>query len=205
MRHRILALSFATILGAAVAAPAGAQSAQKWSVQASGLSVGVQGEAYEGLSAGTGFEVQLRRTPGLWSFGGGLQMSNHDLKFDDGSKETVTLAGVFFEPRRVFDVGNANYAPYLSLRIAVLTQSIDVDVLGTSASASATGTQWNGGGGVLFRMSSRVNLDVGATYGLIQFGDVKVESGGQSGTVDGSSGTGRNLVFRLGVAVGLGK
>ena len=53
------------------------------------------------------------------------------------------------------------------------------------------------------RLSPRVNLDLGATYGAIDFDDVKVEFEGQSATIDGSSGSGKNLVLRAGVTVGL--
>ncbi|MCC6318248.1 MAG: outer membrane beta-barrel protein [Gemmatimonadaceae bacterium] len=197
-----------SLFAAALLAPglAHAQSAQRWSIQVSGLSVGAQGEAYEGLSGGIGLEAQVRLTPSVWSFGAGVQSSAHDLEFDDGSKETVTLAGVFFEPRRILDVGSSTFAPYLSGRVAFLQQSIDVDVQGTSVSASASGAQLNGGGGVLFRLSPRVNLDLGATYGLINFGDVEVNIPGVGNTkVEGSSGSGSNFVVRLGLAIGLGK
>lgn len=184
---------------------ASGQSAQKWSIQGSLLSVGVQGDAYEGLSNGFGFELQGRYTPSVWSFGVGLQYSAHTLE-GTGGDETVNLAGGFIEPRRVVDVGSSSFAPYLSARLAFLQQSIDVDVNGTTITASTSGAQINGGGGVLFRLSPRVNLDLGATYGLINFGDVKVNIPGVGNTtVDGSSGTGRNLVIRAGLAIGLGK
>jgi hypothetical protein len=148
----------------------------------------------------------VRLTPSLWSFGLGLQGSLHDLDLGDGSSEPVTLAGLFVEPRRVFDVGSSSFAPYLSARLAFLQQSIDVDVDGTTVSASAAGAQVNGGGGVLFRLSPRVNLDVGATYGLIRFSDVELSVPGfGTATIDGSSGNGSNLVLRVGLAIGLGK
>lgn len=181
-----------------------AQSAQKLSVQASALYVGAYGKAYEGLSGGAGLEAQLRYTPSVWSFGGGFQISSHDLDLDEGGTEKVTLAGLFFEPRRVIDVQSSTFAPYVSARVAFLRQSIDFDVDGTKVSANTNGAQVNAGGGLLFRMSPRVNLDVGATYGLIRFDDVKVVLPGQgSVTVDGTSGNGQNLVLRLGLAIGL--
>lgn len=190
-----------------VATPAAhAQSAQRWSLQASGLFVGTMGEAYEGLSSGIGLEAQLRLTPGVWSFGGGVQVSSHSVNLGDFGNDDVMLAGVFFEPRRVFDLGSTSYAPYLSGRISFLKQSLDTEVNGTAITASASGTQINAGGGMLIRMSPRVNLDVGATFGLIRFGDVELDVPGVgSGVVEGSSGNGQNLVMRVGVAIGLGK
>ena len=181
-----------------------AQSAQRYSVQASGLFVGTFGEAYDGLKAGPGFEAQFRITPSAWSYGFGIQGSTHS--FDDTAlgSESVTLAGIFFEPRRVIDVGSSQFAPYVSARVAFLQQSLDLTVNGTKITADASGAQFNAGGGVLIRLSPKVNLDLGATYGLIHFGDVKVDiAGAGNTTVDGSSGNGRNLVLRAGLAIGI--
>ena len=54
---------------------ASAQSAQRYSVQASGIFVGTFGEAYDGLKSGPGFEAQFRITPSAWSYGFGIQGS----------------------------------------------------------------------------------------------------------------------------------
>ena len=192
--------------GAALALVAGsttlpAQSAQRWSIQVSPIFVAAFGDAYEGLENGLGLEAQARLTPSAWSFGFGLQASSHGLSDLD---ENVTLAGIFFEPRRVFDLGT-NQAPYLSARVAILSQSATIeDPSFGSIDLSATGAQFNVGGGVLIRLSPRVNLDLGATLGIINFGDVEASSGGQTITVDGTSGNGQNLVLRVGLAFGLG-
>jgi hypothetical protein len=201
---RLRALAVIVIAVVALPGTAHAQSAQRYSVQASGLFVGTFGEAYDGLSGGPGIEAQFRVTPSAWSFGFGVQGSSHS--FDDTAlgSESVTLSGVFFEPRRVIDVGSSQFAPYLSARVAFLRQSLDIDVNGTTLSASASGAQINAGGGVLLRLTPRVNLDLGATYGLINFGDVEVDIAGIGSTkVEGSSGNGSNLVLRAGLAIGL--
>ena len=198
MRHR----SILTTLVAAtcIAAPLHAQSAQRWSIQASGLYVGVFGDAYKGLDNGFGGELQVRVTPSLWSYGAGVQTSSHGLKGASGS--SISLNGVFIEPRRVLDVGSAKYAPYVSARAAYLQQSADI---GSGNSLSASGFQGNVGGGVLTKLSPRVNLDLGITLGVIQFGDVTVKRGGSTvGTFSGTSGTGQNVVVRAGLAIGLG-
>lgn len=122
----------------------------------------------------------------------------------------MKLTGVFFEPRRVIDVGSTVVAPYISARFAYLRQSIDFTLSDgretVDVQAKASGSQVNAGGGLLFRMSPRVNLDLGATFGMIRFGDVEVNVPGMGNTtVDGSSGTGQNLVIRAGLAIGLGK
>lgn len=183
-----------------VSVPAAAQSAQRWSIQASGLYVGVGGEAYDGLDNGAGGEVQVRLTPSLWSYGLGAQYSSHELSQAPGN--SISLSGVFFEPRRVFDVGSARYAPYLSGRAAFLQQEAD---FGNGTTLTASGFQANVGGGVLTRLTPRVNLDLGATVGAINFGDAELKQNGQvQGTFSGTSGTGQNIVFRAGLAIGLG-
>jgi len=206
---RFLSLFGAALASAAIVTSASAQSAQRLSVQASGLHVSAFGEAYEGLKAAPGAEFQLRFTPGVWSFGVGVQGSSHTISDANFGDEKVLLAGFFFEPRRVIDIGSSRVAPYLSGRLSALRQSIDFivnDGFDTyEVTAEASGTQVNGGGGMLVRLSPRVNLDLGATFGLIKFGDVKVDIPGiGSAQLDGSSGTGQNLVIRVGLAIGLG-
>ncbi len=176
-----------------------AQSAQRWSLQGSAIHVGTMGEAYEGMAGGVGAELQLRFTPGRLSIGVGVQSSTHQVDLGEFGKEDATLAGGFIEPRIVFDVGSDRFAPYGSARIAFLEQALTVETI----KASASGTQMNIGGGLLMRMSPRVNFDVGVTYGSINFSDIEVTYLGQTETVNGSSGTGKNLVLRAGVAIGL--
>jgi hypothetical protein len=218
MRHRSTLTSVLAV--ACITSPAAAQSAQRWSIQASGLYVGVFGNAYEGLKSGPGGELQVRVTPSLWSYGAGLQYSSHGL--DGVSNYSVSLAGVFFEPRRVFDIGSAKIAPYVSARLAYLQLTAD---LGTYAprvlaaapgvtlslarreneTLSASGFQGNVGGGFLTKLSPRVNLDLGLTVGAIRFGEVKAKVGGRViGSSGESSGTGQNVVVRAGLAIGLG-
>lgn len=212
----------AVVAVAALSTTATAQSAQRWSLQASGLFVGVAGDAYEGLKSGPGGELQLRVTPSLWSYGAGLQYSSHGI--DGVSGTNVDLTGIFVEPRRVFDIGSAKAAPYVSARLSYLRLSLDVGDVGVArASAaspdvtlsaqqaranlvfSASGFQGNIGGGVLIKLSPRVNLDLGATLGAIRFGEVKAELDGRTIDASGtSSGSGQNAVIRAGLAIGLG-
>jgi hypothetical protein len=219
MRHR---LSVAALVAATCCStPILAQSAQRWSLQVSGLYVGVFGNAYSGLDNGFGGEVQARVTPSLWSYGFGAQFSSHGLSRTSGN--SIGLSGVFFEPRRVFDIGSAKYAPYVSGRLAYLQQAATLQVgqarvsrptelplnltvrAASGIELSASGFQGNVGGGVLTKLSPRVNLDLGLTLGLIRFGDVTVKNNGQNvGKYSGTSGTGQNAVVRAGLAIGLG-
>jgi hypothetical protein len=130
---------------------------------------------------------------------------------------------VFFEPRRVFDIGSSKYAPYLSARLAFLKLAADLDLAAARVSRpndagialavarraqyelSATGLQGNIGGGVLTKLTPRVNLDLGVTLGAIRFGTAKLKQGNTViNESDGATGTGQNVVVRAGLAIGLG-
>lgn len=173
-----------------------AQSAQRFSIQGSGLYAQLFGSAYDGLHRGYGVEVQARFTPSAWSFGGGIQYTRHPIT---GLNENVKLYGGFFEPRYVIILRSNTFAPYVSARFSVLKQDLTVG----DVSGSATGVTLNGGGGVLLRLSSRINLDVGSTYGYTKFGDFVVRNHSNGLRFTGPSGSGSNLVVRVGLAVGL--
>lgn len=192
-------LCLALVLSSAVVSSATAQTGQPFSAQVSALFVTLSGDAYESLKNGPGFEAQLRFNPGALSFGGGFQYSTHDIDntgFEDILDGSIKLSGVFVEPRYVISTGSTRVAPYVSARLAYLRQSLDV----AGQDGHANGYQINGGGGLLTRLTGNVNLDVGATFGYIDFSEAK-DTGGT--TVDPDSGT--NWVFRAGLAIGLGR
>jgi hypothetical protein len=158
------------------AAPACAQSAQPWSVQASalGASQKIGGDAI----AGFGFEGQLRYTPlALWSLGGGVQYSTHS-----SAAESITIVGVFLEPRYTFNIGSDRVAPYIAGRLAFLRESASLHEVPGQASSrlidfASTGSAFGAGGGLLVNVSPRVNLDFGAAFVSQAFGDATADDG----------------------------
>ena len=211
-------ISFGVFVLAAGAPRAEAQSAQKWSLQASLFSSTLMGDnaIYDNVDPGAGFEIQVRWTPSLFSLGAGFQWTTHKQNLLEGQpglteQPNTTLNGFFVEPRYVILVGSNTVAPYASGRISVLRQrtsaTFDVQTGPNTTdtailTAQATGINFNLGGGLLFRLGSRVNLDVGATYGVSSFGDFVIQVDGQDIDRSGSS-TGQNLMVRFGVALGL--
>ena len=180
---------------------AAAQTAQRFSAQASALFVTLAGDAYESLDNGKGFEAQVRFNPGALSIGGGFQLSSHDISTTsfDGS---VRLLGPFLEPRYVIATQSPRFAPYVSSRLAMLRQSLNVE----GYDGHANGLQINGGGGVIVRLASNVNVDLGATFGYIDFGKATLTNNSTGITTeepDADSGT--NWVIRIGLAFGLGR
>jgi hypothetical protein len=190
-----------------------AQTAQPISIQLSGLYEGLSGDAFEQVRPGTGVEAQLRYTRGAWSVGLGYQTVRHQYRYcaltaANGSclapvAGRISGSGIFFEPRYVLDAGSDRFAPYVSGRFSIVRQSDTGDPL---YDFSVTGSSANGGGGLLFRMTPRVNFDAGATFGYTRFTSYRAidkQTGTEfSGSTGGASGS--NFVLRVGVAIGLG-
>lgn len=174
-----------------------AQSAQAISLQGSGLFNGVFGSVFQGLKNGYGGEAQIRYTPSAFSIGGGFQYTIHHIQ---NRIEDAKLYGGFIEPRYRIHTGSNVLAPYVSARFSVLK----VGFTGGDLSITSNFIQLNGGGGLLYRLGPRVNLDVGATYGYDRLGGgtLKRKASGTSSTFPSSSGS--NVVLRLGFAVGIG-
>lgn len=189
-------LTLGITVACALTSSANAQSNQRFSVQGSVLRAQLLGDAYPGFASGYGFEVQLRYTHSALSIGGGYQKTSHALA---GFSDKVNLGGIFLEPRYVLaGLSSDRMAPYVSSRLSLLQQRIDVNGLESSAS----GLTINVGGGILIRMSRRVNGEIGVTYGFTKFDDFTLrQPNGQ--TSSGPSGSGSNIVARAGVAVGL--
>jgi hypothetical protein len=177
----------------------GAQVQSPFSVQASGLFEQVYGDASqwrlnESLPAGYGVEGQVRYTPSAFSIGGGVQWTTHSWT-DQGDDSNLSLLGVFLEPRYVLPAAD-RIGPYLSARLALTRLKLKIadEEVGT-----ATGQTINGGGGILIAISPKMALDIGATFGYTNFGDLE-----HNGTPTGlKTGSGTNLIGRIGLAIGL--
>ncbi|MBA3659473.1 MAG: hypothetical protein H0W67_07740 [Gemmatimonadales bacterium] len=198
-RHRAIALGslLATLALPQPVRPLAAQSAQPLSLQLSGLYNGVFGDVFTGLQNGIGGEAQLRYTPSALSIGAGFQITSHEL---GGRPEDARLYGGFIEPRYRIQAGSNTAAPYVSARFAVLKAGFSQ----SSLSLSSTFLQLNGGGGLLVRLGSRINLDVGATYGYNRAGAGTLQDRSAGTAVAVPSSSGSNVVGRLGLALGLG-
>jgi hypothetical protein len=185
------------VAGALLTAELSAQSAQAVSLQISGLYNGLFGDVFDGLNNGFGAEGQVRYTPGALSFGAGFSYTLHNYDF---LPEDAKLYGGFFEPRYRIHTGSNVVAPYLSARFSWLNMGFTGDDL----SVSSDFIQINGGGGLLYRLGPRLNLDLGATFGYNHLGegDFTSKQDGLLASFPDQQGT--NVVVRLGVAVGLG-
>jgi len=161
-----------------------------FSLQFSGLGMYPFGGEMDNIDVGFGWEAQLRLNPSAFSIGGGIESTYHKRL----TGQDMVFLGGFVEPRYVLDIGSDNAVMYLSGR-AALSQ---VKLKTANASPTSTGYTLNGGGGILFRLNDRVNLDAGATLGYKDLGSVTL------GNLDVDLGTGANVVGRVGLAIGLG-
>jgi hypothetical protein len=197
---RILKVSLA-VMGCIciLAEPLVAQTAQKFSIQGSFLFAALFGEEFEDIGNGAGFEIQARYTPSAFSVGAGFQYTSHGSS-DATAGADFSLAGGFVEPRYVFSTRSDRLAPYASTRLSILRESVKSE----GFHGSASGVTANVGGGVLVRLSERINIDIGATYGYTDFGEAVVHdpSGQEVRRFEAKSGS--NILLRLGLAVGIG-
>jgi hypothetical protein len=207
--HRSILLQLAA--AALLAAQVSAQTAQAVSLQASGLYNAVEGVVFSNLENGLGGEAQIRYTPGALSLGAGFQFTQHGrgpLPTDDPEDpepSDVQLYGGFIEPRYRIHTGSYTVAPYVSVRFSLQKAGFAGD---DNISLSSSFMQLNFGGGLLYRLGSRLNLDAGATFGYNRRGEGTLTFRNDDGTiideVPAGSASGTNLVVRLGLAVGLG-
>ena len=194
-RHRAAASVLVLCLGGA--ATAVAQTAKPWSVQVSGLYATISARVFETVENGPGAEAQLRFTRSALSIGAGGQLTRHGIASDVVGD--MNLYGVFVEPRYVVAIASDRLAPYVSARMSYLRGELD----GDQGSVEGNGAQFNAGGGVLMRLTRRANLDVGATYGRLDFGRITKVVDGEQFEDEGQGGG--NLVVRIGLAFGLGR
>ncbi len=211
--RRLASVCGAIAVLSAGASPVPAQTAQPISVQLSALYEGLAGDAFEDVRPGTGFEAQLRYTRGAWSVGLGYQITRHRYRYCALPASSgggcladivgrISGSGIFFEPRYVFDAGSDVFAPYMSGRFSIVKQSNVGDPL---FDFSVTGSSANGGGGLLFRMTPRINFDAGATVGYTRFSSYRAVDRETGAVLTGSTGgtSGSNFVLRIGAAIGI--
>jgi hypothetical protein len=128
----------------------------------------------------------------------GAQYTTHSL--DAPFTENAQLLGAFFEPRYRIHTGSNVVAPYVSARFAWLNMGFSGDDL----SVSSDFIQLNAGGGLLYRVGPRLNLDLGATFGYNRLGAGTFDSKTRGRLKTFSAESGTNVVVRFGFAFGIG-
>ncbi|MGQ0701724.1 MAG: hypothetical protein ACT4PM_01160 [Gemmatimonadales bacterium] len=153
----ILALS---LLGGIPGGALAAQSLQRISLQGSGAMLfATRDDPIYNSKRRLGWEVQARYTFGRLSVGGGFQRSSVFAFTEGDPPPTLALNFAFVEPRFVVAAGSG-MAFYVAGRFGagkLTSGSPDFNLEKTSIG-------YGGGGGVLFRLSSRLSADLGGQY-----------------------------------------
>ena len=144
----------------AAAGSARAQSLQRLSLQGSGaVLVATRKDPNYDSKTRLGWEAQARYTFGRFSFGVGYQRSTV-FSFTEGNPPpTLALSFAFVEPRYVVTAARG-IALYVAGRFGVgklVSAAPDFNIQKTSLG-------YGGGGGLLFRLSSRVSADLGGQF-----------------------------------------
>jgi hypothetical protein len=186
--RRLLIGTFATLV--ALHGHATAQTAQRWSVQLSALGVELTSFDQDNqLRFGGGVELQARFNPSALSIGFGLQTTRHKLEntvLQVARSVNVTYTGAFLEPRLILGSLGDLLAFYGSARFMLLNARFEVGGTETKVDGAAI----SGGGGLLIRLGSRMNAELGATAGKEYY---------NRNTEEGTT-----IVTRVGIAIGLG-
>lgn len=157
LRCGVVALA---VLFPVFASEAHAQSLQRLSLQGSGAVLfATQNDPTFQSKTRLGWEVQARYTFGRFSLGAGYQRSTV-FAFTEGTPPpTLQLSFGFIEPRMVV-AASRFVAFYVAGRAGagkLVSSSSDFNVGKTSVG-------YGGGGGLLFRVNSRISLDLGGQY-----------------------------------------
>ena len=149
-----------SVLCGAVAGSAAAQSLQRLSLQGSGAVLfATHSDATYQSRTRLGWEAQARYTFGRFSLGAGYQRSTVFAFTEGDPPPTLQLSFGFIEPRLVL-FASRWVAFYLAGRGGagkLVSSAPDFNV-------GKTNIGYGGGGGLLFRMSSRVTADLGGQY-----------------------------------------
>ena len=179
--------SLALTLAFALVVPAlHGQTAQRWSIQLSALGAELTDVAQEDLRFGGGLEIQARFNPSALSIGFGFQTTRHQLRNELLARDrTVTYTGGFVEPRLILGSLGDFLAFYAAARFMSLSATTEVG----GVEAKIDGAGLAGGGGILIRITDRLNAELGATAGKEYY--------------NRDADTGTTVVTRLGIALGL--
>ncbi len=147
------------MLGTMTASPGSTQSLQKISLQGSGaiLFATRQDPNYDSRRR-LGWEAQARYTFARFSLGAGYQRSTV-FAFTEGPL-TLALSFAFVEPRMVV-LARRGVAFYLAGRVGagkLVCSNPD------ECTPQSTNVGYGGGGGLLFRLTSRISADLGGQY-----------------------------------------
>ncbi|MDQ3996956.1 MAG: porin family protein [Gemmatimonadota bacterium] len=194
---RALTLAVAGIVVPIVVA--GAQSTgARFGVEAAPFYTTVEGDDFEGIDAGLGFDVQGRFSWPAWSFGLGWQRSSHRI---DELSDDLIVTSFFVEPRFQFPV-QGELRPYFLVRGGLANQRLDADIPGFGTfDIESSGVIIGLGAGLAFPVAPSIDVNFSVMWAWLSFDDV--EANGQE--VPDSDSRGSGVLLRAGVSYTFGR
>lgn len=184
-----------------LAAPAvGAQTARtrpQFSAEAGIVRATVDGDEFEGVDPGIGFDLQGRAGFNVFSLGVGFQLTSHD---NDQVPQDIAVSVWYLEPRVAIRVPYA-FAPYATARLGRTRQSIETEVFGEPWDLEATGWMYSGGLGVELPVGSPLRFNLSASYARFYLDEAELNGE----TVENSDGSGSSVILRVGVSFHFGQ
>jgi hypothetical protein len=161
------------VAGVAVPIVAGAQAVgPRFSVEAAPFYATLDGDDFDGLDAGLGFDVQGRFGWPTWSFGLGWQRSSHDVP---EVSNNLIVTSFFAEPRFQFPT-QGGLQPYLLARGGLANQRLDADIPGVGTfNLESSGMIIGFGGGVAFPVARSVDVNFSVAWARLAFDDIEVD------------------------------
>jgi hypothetical protein len=194
---RALILAVAGIVAPIVVA--GAQSVgARFSVEAAPSYATLDGEDFDGLDAGLGFDVQGRFGWPAWSFGLGWQRSSHDVA---EVSDNLIVSSFFVEPRFQFPV-QGDLRPYFLARVGLANQRLDAVIPGVGTfDLESSGLIIGVGGGLAFPVAPSIDVNFSAMWARLSFDDIEVN--GEA--LPDSDSDGSSLMLRAGMSFTFGR
>lgn len=126
---------------------------------------GLAGGSRGGIQNTVGYAAYLRYGApfGLFVLGG-VHFSTHEI---DGAKPTYRLTSFFLEPRFVALKVSSRWAPFVSGRLALVQEGVDL----VGAKFMASGYSFGGGAGALFYLTPQVALEGLFSVGVARLND----------------------------------
>jgi opacity protein-like surface antigen len=187
------------VAGIFVPIVAGAQAVgARFSVEAAPFYATLDGDDFDGLDAGLGFDVQGRFGWPTWSFGLGWQRSSHDVP---EISDNLIVTSFFVEPRFQVPV-QGELRPYFLVRGGLANQRLDADIPGVGAfDVESSGMIIGLGAGLAFPLAPSIDVNFSVMWARLSFDDI--EANGQE--IPDSDSRGSGVLLRAGVSYTFGR
>ena len=196
------ALAAVVLALVAASAPLAAQQtspASRLSLEGGALYATVEGDDFEDIEPGVGFDLQGRYRFSAFSLGAGWQRTVHDIT--DISDEAIVTA-FYVEPRYTIPATLSSFTPFLTARIGRVMQSVETVVVGVGeGELESSGLLIGGGIGLDYALTAIARVNVSTSFAHVSFGDVELDGD----EIPDTEASGSSVILRAGLAFSFGR